>query len=977
MLQMARPVRPRTPVAVGLLHVLAFLLVGAALLPLVEATAWRSFPSLQSDSGRIMPATVGSSAVMLSSQGGQADVLLWGGSADASVYAFKSSSQRWQAIRSEPGPAPVARHSHCGVAVPGVGGSVGGSSSRMVILFGTSWARAQEQSDAWAFEPRNGSTGVWSRVDFGGSSPAPSPRSMAACVARDNLVYVHGGARLLVGGDITLLSDLWVLDVEKGTWRRPELAAASASMPYAPPALAGHGAALLPSLPAILFYGGVNTQTRTSLTGLAVGTTVDITSGLRLLMLPHAQQLPGGNATSANATSANATSGNSSAADVPSGPVRWMPLRVSGVAPDRAFFGTGALLGGTGFCLFGGADALSTSGSERPTSDLLCLDLRPLLAWADGSPETSGDVDASGSGSDSNSGESDDGPPPGLIGRVLQLGRSASAGDVFEGTGTRGAAQQRQRRQQAGIQTPWPVPHMPSPSAAATPSPLAPPPLRWRRLSGSAAEGGPSSRTRAAVAAAPASPSLFNAATQSDAATAAQTTGGESTRRLAAHSANSASSASYAAYSSLLVVGGWSRSQVVGDTWQVSVPPLDAPGLWVDVPAPDETSLFLLTSFVLFGAAIATFALACAMLVMKRVLVRAMRDGDGTGGDAAGAAGAAAGGSAVRPDGTFAGARRAAGGAGGVPASIIEALPTVVFEGLPVKKQPAPGKAAQGCGEGEGAKEADSDTAAGTGSEGDEPLGSGRVAVASLSSTASASAATASAASVKPKLVVAVDSGGDSNSARHSSQTPGGWCSPSPKLDASTGSDGSSTATAASVPAAAAAAPLSGAGVGATPSAAADASAGTPTASARSARRREAAAAASSAASPRSPRSPRQAAAASAITTAATSSSSSSSTAVAPRGRPAATSFDAEAQSTCAICLQDFVAGERLRVLPCLHRFHCECGDTWLKDSRRCPLCKDDVLAAAGLPLPVPLPLAGPGAPMLTGAPRAAAARVV
>ena len=48
-------------------------------------------------------------------------------------------------------------------------------------------------------------------------------------------------------------------------------------------------------------------------------------------------------------------------------------------------------------------------------------------------------------------------------------------------------------------------------------------------------------------------------------------------------------------------------------------------------------------------------------------------------------------------------------------------------------------------------------------------------------------------------------------------------------------------------------------------------------------------------------------------------------------------------QSTCSICLEDFVKGENIRVLPCDHIFHSKCVGTWLtKRSSQCPLCKEE-----------------------------------
>lgn len=43
----------------------------------------------------------------------------------------------------------------------------------------------------------------------------------------------------------------------------------------------------------------------------------------------------------------------------------------------------------------------------------------------------------------------------------------------------------------------------------------------------------------------------------------------------------------------------------------------------------------------------------------------------------------------------------------------------------------------------------------------------------------------------------------------------------------------------------------------------------------------------------------------------------------------------------CAICLAEFVVGERVRVLPkCHHGFHVRCIDKWLNSHSSCPTCR-------------------------------------
>jgi len=45
-------------------------------------------------------------------------------------------------------------------------------------------------------------------------------------------------------------------------------------------------------------------------------------------------------------------------------------------------------------------------------------------------------------------------------------------------------------------------------------------------------------------------------------------------------------------------------------------------------------------------------------------------------------------------------------------------------------------------------------------------------------------------------------------------------------------------------------------------------------------------------------------------------------------------------QAECAVCLDEFRAGDVLAHLPCGHRFHWACAAPWLEGTSRCPFCR-------------------------------------
>ncbi|XP_074589010.1 uncharacterized protein LOC141844919 isoform X2 [Curcuma longa] len=55
--------------------------------------------------------------------------------------------------------------------------------------------------------------------------------------------------------------------------------------------------------------------------------------------------------------------------------------------------------------------------------------------------------------------------------------------------------------------------------------------------------------------------------------------------------------------------------------------------------------------------------------------------------------------------------------------------------------------------------------------------------------------------------------------------------------------------------------------------------------------------------------------------------------------------WEAAEPADCAVCLEDFKAGDVLVHLLCDHRFHCDCVMPWLETSSQCPCCRTSVFS--------------------------------
>jgi len=53
---------------------------------------------------------------------------------------------------------------------------------------------------------------------------------------------------------------------------------------------------------------------------------------------------------------------------------------------------------------------------------------------------------------------------------------------------------------------------------------------------------------------------------------------------------------------------------------------------------------------------------------------------------------------------------------------------------------------------------------------------------------------------------------------------------------------------------------------------------------------------------------------------------------------------DSSNVESCTICIADYKQGDKIKTLPCMHKFHKDCIDKWLGLKSECPMCKYDLL---------------------------------
>lgn len=61
---------------------------------------------------------------------------------------------------------------------------------------------------------------------------------------------------------------------------------------------------------------------------------------------------------------------------------------------------------------------------------------------------------------------------------------------------------------------------------------------------------------------------------------------------------------------------------------------------------------------------------------------------------------------------------------------------------------------------------------------------------------------------------------------------------------------------------------------------------------------------------------------------------------------PCGTYDGSKKKRECVICMIDFMVGDAIRFLPCMHIYHTSCIDDWLLRSFTCPSCMEPVDAA-------------------------------